>query len=152
MKLRRIPQVDMLEDRGWEVRVQVTFIAPLKQVPNVPGLSPEPSPRSNLVVSIWQRAETAEKSAEAFLTNFMSSGIEIEIMEAIAPVAFSDGRQGVKFVVEFPVTPDTRLAQMHLFRDDDDILTQIVVTHDPEVEDDDFQLALEAALTIGPPG
>ena len=118
---------------GWEVRLQATFIAPL--TPSDAGLPSTfdevPSPRANLVVS---RVETAEADAMAAYRTFLdtTAGLVpgLEVVSDVVPFAFDDGASGVAAVVSFPATEQISLMQLHVFRLDARLLTQIVATID----------------------
>ena len=118
---------------GWEVRVQATFIAPLAPpdatLPTTGGQVAEP--RANVVVS---RAATAEPDAMSAYRTFVGTTAAmvpgLEVVSEPAPFPFGDAIVGIAAVVSFPATEHIALMQLHVFRLDDGLLTQIVATMD----------------------
>ncbi len=113
----------------WEARSQITLLEPQSAGPTLPTRhATEPGPRANLVIS---RQRSDERSSADAMQNFVRQSAEaipgLELHERDA-VAFADGGAGDYQVLSFDAKPNVRLAQSHVFRLDDDVLTQIVIT------------------------
>jgi hypothetical protein len=107
---------------GWEVQVQVTLLEP------APFPLPNPPPRANVVIRRTAAMSSTPRAAcEQFLQEARSSIPEIQA-EEIVPFMFQDRGAGVAVQVSFPAKPNLRLVQLHAFRIDDKIQTQLVAT------------------------
>lgn len=115
----------------WEVRTQVTVLEPEDKGLVDPKLPPPASaPRANLVIS--RQAAANADPAEALQDFVKTSAREIPQFKLLGQgsVAFHDGGHGESVSLSFPATATVQLAQRHVFRVDDDIMTQIVITVD----------------------
>lgn len=115
----------------WEVRTQVTLLEPEDKALVDPKLPPPASaPRANLVISRHAAANT--NPAEALQDFLKSSAREIPQFKLLGQesVEFHDGGHGESVSLTFPATATVQLAQRHVFRVDDDTMTQIVITVD----------------------
>jgi hypothetical protein len=148
---RTIPTLRLPGD-GWEERVQITWIAPAEFI-SVEGQTPRPTPRSNIVLSL-ARAESASSPAEArdnFLKGTQAAVPGLTVVGREDEVGFADGQRGSLIVVEFQASSDTRLRQTHLFRIDENILAQLVITVDADAVSDEQEADLrKAALGYAP--
>jgi hypothetical protein len=123
-----LPSID-----GWETRLQVTYIAPPEPAdPNLPVQIPqEPAPRSNIVISRVLATESdAAAACRTFLSQTASAISDLDLVTAPTDVTFDDGGQGVIVQVGFSAAAGVRLRQLHAFRIDGTILTQLVATAD----------------------
>jgi hypothetical protein len=116
---------------GWESRLQITYIEPLppknQNLPNV--LEELPPPRLNVVVSRVPTEETDSSSAcEEFLTQTAKAVPGLELMEEPGALMFDDGVEGILTRVRFAASPQVLLVQLHAFRIDDGLLSQLVAT------------------------
>lgn len=129
-----IPSAPALERKGWDKRVQVTWIAPAAPIPDAddtPNVVLLPPPRSNLVLSTTRASQdTASAALEEFLRTTRDQIPNVTVVEQDRVPTFGDGVTGAEVVIEFWVTPDVVLRQVHLFRVDDGVVTQIVATVD----------------------
>jgi hypothetical protein len=155
--LLRLPHLDAFERHDWEVRLQVTWIAPPRVQPAISGLQSEPKsgPRVNLVLSVSRLEDEAPPEASAAATKFLEQTERavprLRIEEGPTAFVFNDKQAGVRVVISFPATEEVDLQQHHLFRIDERHCTQVVVTRDARADDDDFWLALETARSFGSP-
>jgi len=145
----KAPRLPQLEARGWELRWQLTMIEPAATVETIPGVDQLPPPRTNIVLS---RTQTEASNPEAAMRHFLDQtkpivpGLHVP-EDAIRPVTFSDGASGFRTEIEFPAAQEIRLWQLHLFRIDAGVTTQIVLTCDT-VRDRKEREALEI-LALG---
>ena len=144
---QHLPQFDRLEEAGWEIRHQVTYIVPARTSASIAGYEARPAPRTNVVISQVPASPTAgtpREAAQEFLVQTTSLVPGMQRVEE-GMCHFEQGRvEGYRVVIQFLAPQDVWLEQHHFFRVDGPLLTQAVVTRDREVEDDDFELALEA--------
>lgn len=140
----------ILRHRGYDMRVQVTWIAPQQAVDDTVSVNVKPSPRSNLVASIEPATHaTPGEALDQFLAEVRSVVPGLEEKQRWSDQEFADGTTGAGVEVEFPATADVRLRQTHLLRIDGDMLTRLVVTVDTEVgAEEDF--LLETAARFDP--
>lgn len=120
-----------LETQNWESRWQVTLIEPLERQPTEEEVAVDPGPRTNIVISrVSASADSADAAATAFLqqTQPLVPGLVIE--KQPVEMTFSDNVAGSELTIRFPATPTVTLVQLHLFRHDDGVMTQIVITTD----------------------
>ena len=122
--------------QGWESRLQVTFLAPPEPPdPNLPvdvAAGQAPRPRANFVISRVPTAATDPRTeCEKFIEQTAKSvpGLE-HVGDKISPFDFDDNIPGVITTVRFSATEQVRLMQLHAFRIDDRVLTQLVATID----------------------
>ena len=140
----------ILRKRGYDMRVQVTWIAPQQAVDAAVGVNVKPSPRSNLVASIEPVTHaTPDAALDQFLAEVRSVVPGLEEKQRWSDQEFADGTTGAGVEVEFPATADVRLRQTHLLRIDGDVLTRLVVTVDTEVGAEEDVL-LDAARRFDP--
>lgn len=146
IKPPRLPALE--EQEGWETRWQVTLIEPEQRPP--PGYAGEPLPRRNLVIStISAQSEHPIEAAELFLQQTTQAVPNLEVNAVPKETTFNDQHPGSRFDISFFATPDVRLLQTHLFRIDDGVLTQLVVTCDDSRQKDQEKL-IDTALTFAP--
>ena len=145
---------------GWERRLQETFIAPPKidedsELPAT-GDSSSPPPRANIVVSRSPVAseKTVREACEAFLKQTAAVIPSLQVKSEPEPFAFRDKVDGMAVLVEFVPMPGVTLQQLHLFRIDAQVLTQLVATWaSPQSgEWPEKLIDLAAGLTIGSKG
>lgn len=109
---------------GWEVRLQVTLIEPASIHNPISG----PPPRANVVISrLPATSATARAACEDFLQNTTNSLAQAKV-EEIVPFTFQDRVEGVAVQISFAATPQIRLVQVHAFRIDGNVQTQLVAT------------------------
>jgi hypothetical protein len=123
---------------GWEERLQVTFLAPAEPSdPNMPvavAADQASRTRANIVVSRTPTEATDPNAeCEKFIAQTAKLVPGLELVGDITPFDFDDRVPGVITAVSFPATQQVRLTQLHAFRIDDGVLTQLVATVD-EVE------------------
>jgi hypothetical protein len=129
--------LDDKERGGWELRTQHTLLEP-QESDNEGGLEdfggdgrPPGAPRGNLVIS---RQVVSEGDAEpkAQLREFLDQSAQaipnLQILRGPETLHFVDGEQGDAVVIQFSATPGIDLIQLHCFRLDSDVVTQIVAT------------------------
>jgi len=114
----------------WETRVQVTFVAPPVHEHGLPATQEQVSaPRRNVVISrVPTELPSALKACEEFLDQTTKAVPQFESKEIDRKFPFDDDVVGVSVEVTFPATPQVRLIQLHGFRIDNGILTQLVAT------------------------
>jgi hypothetical protein len=122
---------DMSLPPDWESRLQMTYIEPLP--PNAQNLpivqKEEPPPRLNVVVSRVPTEETVPSAAcEKFLTQTAMIVPGLELLEDPGAFMFDDGVEGVLTSVRFAASSQLWLLQLHAFRIDDGLLSQLVAT------------------------
>ncbi len=116
----------------WEVRSQITLLEPEDEGLQAPLAMRQSSakPRANFVISRQKTdAGTAADARREFLEQ-SAQAIPGLKLHGESEVGFGDGSEGASVTLSFSATPQIRLAQRHVFRKDDDVLTQIVVTVD----------------------
>ncbi len=151
----RPPRLPEIEGRpGWEARWQLTLIEPIDDLPEyMAGSEPASKPRLNLVLSrAPTKADDALTAAQQFLEQTASVVPGLEIVTPPEAEIFNDGEPGAKVTVSFLATPDVRLRQVHLFRIDDGLLTQAVITIDDNRPEGDAEKLVDAALGFVPEG
>lgn len=129
--MKQVGQGTLNVPKNWEMRVQLTYIEPADTLKVPLALqSTQAKPRANIVVS---RVPATNESPEAALNEFYQQtaqavpGLKRMNQENFA---FGDGSQGAALTVSFHATPQVRLVQKHVFRIDEDVLTQLVATVD----------------------
>lgn len=144
------PRLPALEDRdGWESRWQLTLIEPTTAPPEF-DVPVQQLPRCNAVVARSHTADpTSEAAAERFLAETAPLVSELQTM-ARRQIKFNDGTSGYRLDVQFRATSAVTLKQAHLFRLDDSVLTQIVVTADTAREAAEFEDVVKDALSYTP--
>ena len=149
----RLPE---LENQKWEIRRQVTYIAPVKEAPLLAGLESKPPPRTNVVVSqgpVPREGQSARDAAEDFIEQTRQALPGLQRLSAEDWMFGGDQVQGYRVVIQFPATRDVWLEQHHYFRVDQEagqaMLTQIVVTCDRDAGDPDVDIALQTVEKIG---
>lgn len=119
--------------QNWEVRLQVTYLAPTEPAdPSLPiDIDLIPPPRTNIVVS---RVSTQQTDPAVECRNFIQQTATavpgLEEIGSPSPLDFNDGVKGVVTQVSFPASDRIKLTQLHAFRIDKGILTQLVATID----------------------
>jgi hypothetical protein len=132
----------------WDQRTQITMISPPRMI-KVPGQEERAAPRSNLVLSIVPATnKTSDAARDEFYTQTAAAVPKLDDLGRDS-VTFADGSTGSQIVLEFPATPETLLRQTHLFRIDDGVLAQIVITVDAATEGEE-EMLIEAALRYKP--
>lgn len=115
---------------GFEVRTQVTVLAPTEALP-APMLAkaPRERPRANLVVNRRAGAENPVEALDAFLDEVVPNlrGVEFEEPDDFP---FDDGALGKRAVFAFEAAPGLRVVQEHVFRCDAGSVTQFTTTSD----------------------
>jgi len=117
--------------QDWEARLQVTYLAPAgPSDPNLPAdLQEVPPPRLNIVVSRTPTQQTDPRvECRKFIAQTAKAVPGLEEVGSPGPLNFDDGATGVIATISFPATQQIRLTQLHAFRIDDGILTQLVAT------------------------
>ena len=113
----------------WEMRLQVTIIAPAAPVLDLPAMTQTPSPRANVVVSRMRATtESVLQACREFLSQTASAVPGLQQQEIDETFTFNDGTKGVAVEVSFSATPQVKLAQVHAFRLDRGVLAQLVGT------------------------
>lgn len=117
--------------QGWETRLQATFIAPAEPPDADLLLEQIPPPRANIVVSRTP-TEASEPLGECnkFISLTAQSVPGLEVVDEPAAAVFGDRVSGVITTVRFPATEQVTLRQLHAFRIDGGVLTQLVATVD----------------------
>jgi hypothetical protein len=126
------------EARGrWELRTQHTLLEP--QEPEKAGSledfggdgRPPGAPRGNLVIS-RQVASGGDTDPEAQLREFLEQSAQaipnLQILTDPETLRFADEKEGHAVLIQFAATPGIDLIQLHCFRLDNGIVTQIVAT------------------------
>jgi hypothetical protein len=147
---------ETLAQEGWEVRMQITYVSPAKPTPDMPGIEMRPAPRTNLVVNttpLQPPGQTLQAVVEDFLKQTAGVVPDLEVLEPPQPFEFADHVPGMQTVIRFQAMPTLRLRlqQHHYFRIDASEITQIVLTHDAEVDDEYIGRAREAARCTAAP-
>lgn len=147
------PALPYFENLGWELRWQLTAIEPVEAPIDLQGAPLKQAPRSNVVVS---RVPSTKESAQAAAADFLqqtASAIPGLRHKAMPDVVFADGVQGAVLELTFPATPEVILWQQHMFRLDPDGMTQLVLTCDSRLSDEEKQeLATHVlSFTVKPP-
>jgi len=148
MTLFTVPPLREAASLGpWETRVQVTFIEPPRPVDSglaIEGEKPSALPRRNVVISRIRREASvaeADNAARRFVEDVALGVPGLEIVEQIRPATFQDCRLGARVTVAFSPVPGVLLRQIHFFRLDDEVLTQLTLTFaeadaaDPQTEE-----------------
>jgi hypothetical protein len=115
--------------RDWEVRLQVTLIEPAAPLQDLPvDMIQQAPPRANVVVSrVPATSPTTKVACQEFLEQTAKTVPHLKI-SAIEDFVFADGAEGSSVEINFPATPQVRLFQLHAFRIDAGVLTQLVAT------------------------
>jgi len=117
--------------KNWEMRVQLTYIEPADTLKVPLALqTTQAKPRANIVVS---RVPATSPTPEAAMNEFYQQTAQaVPGLKRVAQENFNfkDGSDGMALTVSFHATPQVRLVQKHVFRIDDDVLTQLVATVD----------------------
>jgi hypothetical protein len=147
----KAPRLSELEQReGWEARWQLTLIEPAESAPAYVGVTTT-RPRRNLVLSSSPAQEPdALAAAESFLeqTKRAVPGLKIDL--GPEKIDFKDEHPGARVDISFSATPEVRLLQTHLFRIDDQVVTQLVVTCDDQPDEGQRQELIDCALRFKP--
>jgi hypothetical protein len=147
------PRLPYFQELGWELRWQLTAIEPVETSIDLQGAPLRPAPRTNVVVS---RSPTDKETASAAAEDFWQQtaqavpGIKKKDLPA---VTFADGVQGAVLDVTFLAASDVTLWQRHFFRLDPDGLTQLVLTCDSRLSDEEKEELATHVLgfTVKPP-
>jgi hypothetical protein len=131
------PWLPQLEDIGWEFRWQLTAIEPAEAPIDLQGAPLQPAPRSNIVVSRVPTNATSAKAAAMEFLEQTTRAIPSMKHEFMPDVEFPDGVSGAVLQVAFSATAEVTLWQQHVFRLDPDGLTQLVVTCDSRLSDEE---------------
>lgn len=128
--------------KNWEMRVQLTYIEPADTLKVPLALqTTQAKPRANIVVS---RVPATSPTPEAAMNEFYQQTAQaVPGLKRVAQenFPFKDGTEGMALTVSFHATPQVRLVQKHVFRIDDDVLTQLVATVDePRISELDTAL------------
>ena len=128
--------------KNWEMRVQLTYIEPADTLKVPLALqTTQAKPRANIVVS---RVPATSPTPEAAMNEFYQQTAQaVPGLKRVAQenFGFKDGSEGMALTVSFHATPQVRLVQKHVFRIDDDVLTQLVATVDePRISELDTAL------------
>jgi flagellar biosynthesis component FlhA/Tfp pilus assembly protein PilF len=114
------------EMEDWEIRLQHTYVAPLSSSEETDG---RPRTHSNVVVSRGPNSlDTVADAVAKFLGQIKGSVPNMEICDEPALLEFDDHVKGMQCSIKFPANETVLLRQIHAFRLDGDILTQIVAT------------------------
>jgi hypothetical protein len=128
--MKQVGQGQLGVPKNWEMRVQLTYIEPADTL-KVPTLhKTQAKPRANIVVS---RVPATSPTPEAAMNEFYQQTAQaVPGLKRINQENFHfvDGGEGIALGVSFDATPQARLVQRHVFRIDDDVLTQLVATVD----------------------
>jgi type III secretory pathway component EscV/Tfp pilus assembly protein PilF len=120
----RPQQPSEMED--WEIRLQHTYVAPLSSREET---DERPRTHSNIVVSRGPNSlDTVADAVAKFLGQIKGSVPNMEICDEPALLEFDDHVKGMQCSIRFPANETVLLRQIHAFRLDGDILTQIVAT------------------------
>jgi hypothetical protein len=132
-----LPSLPHLEDIGWEFRWQLTAIEPAEAPIDLQGAPLHPPPRSNIVVSrVPSNVQSAKAAADEFLQQ--TKQVVADIRHKFMPdMEFPDGVSGAVLEVTFQASPEVTLWQQHVFRLDPDCLTQLVLTCDSRLSDEE---------------
>jgi len=128
--------------KNWEMRVQLTYIEPADTLKVPLALQKtRAKPRANIVVS---RVPAMSPTPGAAMNEFYQQtaqavrGLKRMNQENFR---FNDGGEGIALTVSFHAESQVRLVQKHVFRIDDDVLTQLVATVDePRISELDSTL------------
>jgi hypothetical protein len=140
--MKQVGQGQVAVPKNWEMRVQLTYIEPADTLKVPLALqTTQAKPRANIVVS---RVPATNPSPEAAMNEFYQQtaqavpGLKRMNQENFK---FVDGGDGIALTVSFHATPQVRLVQKHVFRIDDEVLTQLVATVDePRISELDSTL------------
>jgi hypothetical protein len=130
--MKQVGQGQLGVPKNWEMRVQLTYIEPAVTLKVPLALQKiQAKPRANIVVS---RGPATSPTPEAAMNEFYQQtaqtvpGLRRMNQENFR---FGDGGEGIALTVSFhATTTQVRLVQKHVFRIDDDVLTQLVATVD----------------------
>ena len=129
--MRQLGQGTLGVPKNWEMRVQLTYIEPADTLKVPLALQKtQAKPRANIVMS---RVPATRPTPEAAMNEFYQQtaqavpGLKRMNQENFP---FNDGGEGIALTVSFHADPQVRLVQKHVFRIDDDVLTQLVATVD----------------------
>lgn len=147
------PRLPYFQERGWEFRWQLTAIEPVETSIDLQGAPLQPAPRTNVVVS---RSPTNKETANAAAMDFLEQTKQAVpgIKQTVLPdVTFADGVQGAALEVTFLATADVTLWQRHFFRLDPDGMTQLVLTCESRLSDEEKEELATHVLgfTVNPP-
>jgi hypothetical protein len=129
--MKQVGQGQLGVPKNWEMRVQLTYSEPAArlEVPHVVKPT-QAKPRANIVVSrVPATSPTPEAAMNEFYQQTAQAAPGLKRMNQ-ENFWFGDGGEGIALTVSFHATPLLRLVQKHVFRIDDDVLTQLVATVD----------------------
>lgn len=120
----------MAVPQGWSSRVQAVWIEPENTRLAAPLARSEvkAAPRANIALA---REPAKHPSAAAARDAFLvETGKTIPMLRRLSDcdVAFEDGTAGVGVTIAFPATPQITVLQLHYFRLDGEVMTQLVAT------------------------
>ncbi len=113
---------------GWDASIQITLKEPESNRLSAP-LAKKKSigPRANITVRRFvSKVADADGAAARFLTE--AKGAPRFRADEIQPVRFDDGSEGRSVVVHLEGAPGLQVAQRHVFRVDEGVVTQIAAT------------------------
>jgi hypothetical protein len=139
--MRQLGQGTLGVPKNWEMRVQLTYIEPADTLKVPLALQKiQAKPRANIVVS---RVPATRPTPEAAMNEFYQQtaqavpGLKRMNQENFR---FNDGGEGIALTVSF-AAEQVCLVQKHVFRIDDDVLTQLVATvNEPRISELDSTL------------
>jgi hypothetical protein len=133
-------QYELGGTEDWEHRSQHTYIEP--NFWNY-RTSEGPNPRANIIVSReLNPSDTVDEAIDNFLSRTKRAVPAMEVCDDSASLEFDDHVKGMCCSIRFPATETVTLRQIHAFRLDGDILTQIVAT----ASEDQFSRAADKLL------
>jgi hypothetical protein len=111
----------------WDVKLEITLREPDGDRLMAPlSAKAGASPRANIKLRRSRSAEDATQARAAFVAEARRIPQMCVVVEDT--VAFLDGAVGAAVTICLPATPQLRVAQRHLFRSDDGVLTQLAAT------------------------
>ena len=138
---------------SWETRSQITLLETESgqlPTPTPPTMNQWASkPRANFVITRQLSDDSATDALAEFLKH-SAEGVPGLKIHAKDEVDFLDGGSGSSVTISFNGTPQIRLVQRHVFRKDDGVLTQIVLTVDCTRLDELDTLLFDVLRTFSP--
>lgn len=117
--------------QGWDTRLQGVFLAPPDPAPSGLPVDVEEVPpfRLRIIVNRWEAAGTdATAQYVDVRTTLLRNQRGVEELVEPKPLRFGDGVVGVVATIGLGTSQQMRLVELHAFRTDGGVVTQLVAT------------------------